>query len=106
MNIANWDAEQTEKLSIRNTFAGPPDPQQLSATTFSERNWRDRASGTDVLPGFFMQAALSRELNAAWSVNAFGRYDWTGSVDVGVGPSSAEASLTGWSIGAGIGYRF
>ena len=106
VNIANWDAEQTEKLSIRNTITGPPDPQQVSATTFSERNWRDRASGTDVLPGFFMQAALSRELNAAWSVNAFGRYDWTGSVDVGFGPSSAEASLTGWSIGAGIGYRF
>lgn len=106
LNIANWDAEQNETLRITNAIAGPPGPNQVGATTFSERRFRDRDNGTDVFPGFFMQAALQRELNGRWSVNVFGRYDWTGTVEVEVGPSSAEVSLSGWSIGAGLGYRF
>ena len=106
VNIADWDGEQSETLNMTHVISGPPGPGQVGDTTFSSRSWHDRDSGTDVFPGFFMQAALSRELNEQWTVNAFGRYDWTGTVDVGAGPSTAEASLSGWSIGAGLGYRF
>lgn len=95
VNIADWNADQQETLFVRRDKA-----------PVAQEQWRDRSSGTDVLPGFFLQAGASRKLNESWSVNVFGRYDWIGDVKVKAGPSTGSADLTGWSLGAGVGFRF
>ncbi len=96
INIADWDAEQNETLFVSRNGA--------AATT--QNSWTNRDDGTSVLPGFFLQAAVSRQLNEQWSLTAFGRYDWVGEVDVHAGPSTGSADLSGWSLGGGIGFRF
>ncbi len=96
INIADWDAEQNETLFV----------SRNGAAATAQNHWTNRDGGTDVLPGFFLQAAVSRELNDKWSLTAFGRYDWVGEVDIHAGPSTGSADLSGWSLGGGIGYRF
>jgi len=107
INIADWDAEQNETLFITKTVVGGPDvPGQYFTRAEWTREFRNRDDGTEVLPGFFLQAAISRQLNEQWSLTAFGRYDRVGEVDVHAGPSTGSADLSGWSVGGGIGFRF
>ena len=96
INVADWDVEQRETLFV----------SRNGATATAQNNWRDRNDGTSVLPGIFLQAAASRELNEHWSLNAFGRYDWVETLHLGAGPSTGSANLSGWSLGAGVGIRF
>ncbi len=96
INIADWDAEQNETLFV----------SRNGAPATAQNQWTNRDDGTEVLPGFFLQAAISRQLNAQWSLTAFGRYDWVGEVDVHAGPSTGTADLSGWSLGGGVGFRF
>ena len=96
VNIADWDADQNETLFV----------SRNGGAAAAQDTWHNHNSGTEVKPGFFVQAALSREINAQWSLNAFGRYDVIGDVDVKAGPSSGSADLSGWSIGGGVSFRF
>jgi hypothetical protein len=96
INIADWDVNQKESLLVSRN-GGP---------AAAESNWRDHDGGTDVKPGFFLQAAVSRQLNAQWSINVLGRYDVVGDVEVKAGPSSGSADLSGWSVGASVEFRF
>ncbi len=96
INIADWNAQQNETLFVSRNGTRP---------TAQER-WTSKDDGTTVLPGFFLQAAVSRELNDKWSLTAFGRYDWVGEVDIHAGPSTGSADVSGWSLGAGVGFSF
>jgi hypothetical protein len=96
VNIASWDADQNESLFV----------SRDGAPAAAQNHWRDHSSGTDVLPGLFLQAALSRQLNDSWSVNCFGRYDWMDDIEFQAGPSTGSADLSGWSLGVGVGFRF
>lgn len=96
LNIADWDADQTETLFV----------SRDGGAAAAQQTWRNDGSGTELKPGFFIQAGVSRQLNDRWSVNMFGRYDMIGDIDVDAGPSAGTADLSGWSVGGGIGFRF
>jgi hypothetical protein len=96
VNVASWDADQNETLFVRRDVA--------RAT--AENQWRDHDSDTDILAGFFLQAAVSRQLNESWSINVFGRYDWIDDLDFQAGPSTGTADLSGWSLGVGVGFNY
>ena len=95
LNIANWDASFHERLLRRR-----------SGTTREIASWQRRRSGTDVLPGFFLQAAAAYQINDRWSVSVFGRYDWNESLRGSVGPSSFSADLSGGTMGTFITFNF
>jgi hypothetical protein len=104
INVASWDAQQTETLRITSAVtSGTP---ATVATTESTRSFQHSRSHTDIVPGLFLEAAASRDLNQSWSLSAFGRYDWAGDVDFSAGPSTGSAGLSGWSLGVGVGFRF
>jgi hypothetical protein len=96
VNIASWDADQNETLFV----------SRDGAPAAAQSQWREHDSDTEVLAGFFIQAGVSRQLNDSWSINCFGRYDWVDDIDFHAGPSSGTADLSGWSLGAGVEFRY
>ena len=76
------------------------------APAAAQNSWHDHNSGTRVVPGLFLQTALSRQLNERWSLNVSGRYDWVETLNLDAGPSTGSANLSGWSLGLGVGFRF
>lgn len=96
VNIADWSAERDERIM-----------QSINGGAATEYSRRVHDSGDDdILLGFYLQAAAGWQINEAWSVQAFGRYDWNESLDGDVGNSSFDVDLDGWSSGISIGYRF
>jgi hypothetical protein len=95
LNIASWDADKTDTLY-----------QRSDAGTSVLARWHDGSSGTDVLAGFYLQASATYAINDRWSVQAFGRYDWSQALEGEVGGSKFSLDLTGWSVGGGVVYRF
>jgi hypothetical protein len=96
VNVASWDAEQSETLLVSRD-GGP---------AVAQNQWNDHGDDTDVLAGCFLQAGVSRELTESWRVSAFGRYDWVDEVDFRVGPSTGSADLSGWSLGLGFEFKY
>jgi hypothetical protein len=92
LNIADWNARTDETLS---TTAG----HTLAA-------WHSHSNGTDVLPGFYLEANAAYALSSNWSVSAFGRYDWSEALQGHTGTSTVALDLTGWTLGLGATYRF
>ncbi len=92
LNLADWDASTDETLST------------TEGDTLAR--WHAENSGTEVLPGLYIEANAAYALNAKWSVNAFSRYDWSEALKGHTGTSSFELDLTGWTVGAGATYRF
>ena len=95
LNIASWDADKSDALYRRH-----------NGSTALLARWHDHRGGTDVLPGFYLQASVAYAINAKWSVQAFGRYDWSEELEGNVGGSHFSLDLSGWSVGAGLVYRF
>ena len=96
INIAQWEVDQRETLFV----------SRNGAPATAQNSWQDHDSDTRVLPGLFLQTALSRQLNERWSLNLSGRYDWVHTIHLDAGPSFGSANLSGWSVGAGVGFRF
>lgn len=96
LNIASWDAAQRETLYLSRNGG--------SATVVKE--WRDHSSGTDLLPGFYLQSGATCQITPSISITGFGRYEWSDELEGSVGPSTFQADLTGWSAGVMVGYRF
>jgi hypothetical protein len=96
VNFADWDVGQRETLYVSRSGAAPT----------SQNTWNHSRSGTEVLPGFYIQAAASRQITENWSLQVIGRYDWVADFDMTAGPSSGSADVSGWSLGAGLGFRF
>lgn len=96
VNIADYDADYEERLTVR----------RGSGRERLLRRWQDSNSGTDVVPGFYLETAAEFLLAPQWVGYVSGRYDWAGSVDGRLGPSSFDVDLSGWTLGIGVLYRF
>lgn len=93
LNVVRWEATQTETLN--NESSG-----QAMAS------WEDAADGTEVMPGFYLQLAAQRRLTSRLWFQLMGRYDWIGTLQERVGPSSFSLDLNGWTVGAGLVWRW
>jgi hypothetical protein len=96
VNIADYDADYEERLTV----------QRSNARERLLRSWQDSNSGTDVVPGFYLETAAEVLLAPQWVGYVSGRYDWAGSVDGRLGPSRFDVDLSGWTLGIGVLYRF
>lgn len=91
LNIAAWDATNTETLTRNGSVIA---------------RWTDSASGTEVLPGLYLQAATEFTLTQQWALQAQARYDWSQQLEGSVGRSSFHVDPTGWTLSLGVQYRF
>lgn len=96
LNIAHWDATHEESLMFSRNGA-----REIQVT-----QWRAQDSGTDLLPGFYMQGAVSVPLTERITLIGFGRYEWSKALESTVGPSTFSMELSGWSMGALVGVTF
>jgi hypothetical protein len=95
LNVAAWDAGFRE--SLQRTQGG---------RTTRQRSWQRSSSGTDLLPGFFLQGNMAWQLSERWSVSAFGRWDWCGDLEGEVGPAEFSADLGGATVGGSVTITF
>lgn len=96
LNIASWDASYQESLLVARNGG--------KASTLAK--WSEKAGGTDVLPGFFLQGALILPVTTRITLTGFGRYDWSKTLHGDIGPSTFSVDPGGWSAGAIIGVAF
>lgn len=96
LNIADYEADYDERLTV----------QRGNARARLLREWHESDSGTDVVPGFYLETSAEVLLAPRWVGYISGRYDWAGSVDGQLGPSSFDVDLSGWTLGLGVIYRF
>ncbi|MDB6135150.1 MAG: hypothetical protein JWM59_3393 [Verrucomicrobiales bacterium] len=96
LNIVDWDASHTETLYVRR--------DGRDAEVY--RQWRDYSSGTDVLPGVYVQMAATLPVTRGVSLSAFGNYTWSRSLEAQVGPSRFHLDPSGWMAGGMIGCTF
>jgi hypothetical protein len=66
LNVVGWDARQREEL-LASVNGGA---RRLLAA------YESHASGTTLLPGFYLQAAADYQLSKRWALRMFSRYDW------------------------------
>jgi hypothetical protein len=92
LNIADWDADYEETLSVR----------ENGHAARVLRRWDAGASGTEVLPGFYLEAMAQFQLAERLAAYLGGRYDWSESLSEDVGPSQVRFEPGGWSIMAGL----
>lgn len=95
LTIAHWDASHQESIQVTRAHQ--------SAT---QDQWRNQAGGTDVLPGLYLQGALTVPIGEKISLTGFGRYDWSDDLEAEVGPSQFSVELSGWTAGVLVGIRF
>ncbi len=50
--------------------------------------WSEKAGGTDVVPGFFLQGALILPVTSRITLTGFGRCDWSETLHGDIGPST------------------
>lgn len=96
LNVADWEAVHTETLFVRKG--------RQAARVFKQ--WSDASGGTDVLPGFYVQAAATIPLTPRLSLTAYGNHDWSKTLSGEAGPSHFSINPTGWTLGGMIGYSF
>ena len=78
LNIASWNAEKTDTLYMTS---------QGGQTTVLQR-WHNERSGTDLLPGGYVQVTARCAVSKHWSVFTTARYDWARDLTGDVGGSS------------------
>jgi hypothetical protein len=96
LNIVDWEASQTEALAY----------SRDDGSSRLVRAWSDRRQGTDVLPGVYLHGGLSWAVTPSLWLTAFGRYDWSESLNETVGVSSFSFDPGGWSGGVLLGWSF
>lgn len=96
LNIADYDADYEERLTV----------QRGRARERLLYEWHDSNSGTEVVPGFYLETMAEVLLAPHWVGYISGRYDWAGSVNGTLGPSAFAVDLSGWTLGLGVIYRF
>ncbi len=92
VNIADWNAQSSN-------------PAVNPATAAIFRN-NVSADGREILLGLYLEANAAYRIDKNWSIDGFFRYDWTEDLDASAGATNFTVDLTGWSIGAGVTYRF
>ena len=92
LNIADWDAQYQETLSV----------SQNGGKAHVIKKWQVDESGTEVLPGFYIEATCEVRLSERLSAYVAGRYDWSDSIQEQVGPSRVSFEPGGWSVMLGL----
>ena len=92
INIADWKAETSVPL--------------INPTTLEVSNANFRDSDDEILLGLYLKIGVGQQINEHWNLEGFFRYDWNEDLNVDVGPTSVNVDLTGWSLGAAVGYSF
>lgn len=105
INIASWEATQTETLTVTRTTRTSPDNRSKQRSSPLSKT-RHKDSDTDALPGVYVAGTAHVLLNANWSLFATGRYDWADDLNFVTGPSRGSLDLEGWSVQAGLAYGF
>lgn len=67
---------------------------------------RESNRGEEFLWGVYLKAGGGYRITEALTLEAFARYDWNESLAGKAGPAEFKTDLTGWTLGAAIGYRF
>lgn len=96
LNLIDWEASQSESLAY----------SRDGGSGRLVRAWSDRRQGTDLRPGFYVQGGLSWAVTPSLRLTAFGRRDWSDSLDESVGLSSFSFDPGGWSGGVLLGWSF
>ena len=96
LNIADWDASYQEDLNVR---------QNGGASRLLKRYHFDN-SGTDVLPGVYVELNANYRITKHIALFVGGRYDWAGSIHDSVGPSSFSFKASGWTAQGGLTVTF
>jgi hypothetical protein len=92
LNVAAWNAESRETL--RSDQRG------------TVKVWRDEASGTDLLPGAYAELGAEWTLKRNWYLTGGLRFDWSQSLEGGLGGAEWDVALGGWTASLGAGFRF
>jgi hypothetical protein len=95
-NVADWEAKYSERLVSHNS-----DGRRREV-----RHWRAGNSGTDFLPGFFVQSEVGYNISSCCAISVFGRYDWTESLHGAVDNSSFSFNLSGFTVGGAVNFTF
>jgi len=90
---------------VKSGYREQLDRTDASGTT-GVGTWQADGKKTDIIPGFFIQAAAGYQFTPQWSASLFGRYDWSGSISGSVGPSTYSVDLGGYTLGAALTYTF
>ena len=96
LNIADWDASYQEDLNVR---------QNGGASRLLKR-YSFENSGTDVLPGVYVELNANYRITKHIALFGGGRYDWAGSIHDEVGPSSFDFKVSGWTLQGGLTVTF
>ena len=96
LNIADWDAQYEEALTVRQNGGRPR----------TLKRWEYDASGTEVLPGFYIETMAEVRMTDRVSAYVGGRYDWSKSMSENIGPSRMRFEPGGWSVMAGVTFKF
>lgn len=94
LNVVDWEATQQESLD---SFRDDGRRRRV-------RVWSDHSRGTEALPGFYLQGGLTWDLTPSLRLSAFGRHDWSESLDASLGLSSFSFDPGGWSGGVMVGW--
>lgn len=92
VNFAFWNASTIEALVGR------------GVGVLGSRGYH--SSGSKVLPGFYLKANLAAKLSERWYAMLAGRYDWTGTLHGGSGPTEFSVDLSGWTVMTGLTYLY
>ncbi|MCB1274993.1 hypothetical protein [Prosthecobacter sp.] len=92
VNFAFWNVDTVETLLARGGGS-------LGA-------WGYHSSGSKVLPGFYLQANLAAQISERWYAMLAGRYDYTGTLHGGSGPTEFSLDLSGWTVMTGLTYIY
>ncbi len=92
LNIADWDAQYEETLTVR----------QNRGEARTLKRWKADESGTDVLPGFYIETMAQVRITNRVSAYVGGRYDWSEGLREKVGASRVHFEPGGWSVMVGV----
>ncbi len=90
-NVADWELSTEEVLKL---------------DTRSIRTWKDKSSGTSILPGAYGELGLRWEFIRNWSLNAAARYDYGQSLSEPAGETDIDLDLKGFTGRIGVGWNF
>jgi len=92
LNVADWDAKTEETLRIKGG-------SKLDS-------WSSASSGTEVLPGFYLELSAELPITDRLSAYAAGRYDWSRDLQGGTDLSEHSLELSGFTAQVGLNYKF
>jgi hypothetical protein len=92
LNIADWEANTEETLRVK-------DGGKLAS-------WNSESSGTDVLPGFYLELSAELPITAKLSAYAAGRYDWSRGLHGSTALAEHSLDLSGFTAQAGLTFKF